>query len=104
MPGVDLRTRDCGGHAVVELRGELGLTGVAVALAAVAVREPDIIADLAALEFIDSSCGADPGRVGISDAVIRSFERLGWATKAWWPVPAQLGSCRSGSRQPDGIR
>ncbi len=42
MPGVDLRTRDCGGHAVVELRGEL---------AAVAVREPDIIVDLAALEF-----------------------------------------------------
>ena len=66
--------------------------------------EPDIIVDLAALEFIDSSCGADPGRVDISDAVIRSFERLGWATKAWWPVPAQLGSCRSGSRQPDGIR
>ncbi len=67
MPGVDLRTRDCDGHAVVELRGELD----------------------------------------ISDAVIRSFERLGWATRATrarWPIPAHLGSCRSDSRQPDGIR
>ena len=58
MFSVDLSTRECDGHAVVELRGELDLAdaaGVAVALAPVADREPDIIVDLAALEFIDSS-------------------------------------------------
>ncbi len=58
MSGVDLNTRECDGYAVVELRGELDVTdaaGVAAALAVVVVREPDIIVDLAALEFIDSS-------------------------------------------------
>jgi anti-sigma B factor antagonist len=58
MFSVDLRTRESGGHVVVELRGELDLAdaaGVAAALAAVAAREPQIIVDLAALEFIDSS-------------------------------------------------
>ena len=58
MFSVDLRTRGSGGHVVVELRGELDLAdaaGAAAALAAVAGREPRIIADLAALEFIDSS-------------------------------------------------
>jgi anti-sigma B factor antagonist len=58
MSSVDLSTRECGGHVAVELRGELYLVdaaGVAAALAAVAAREPDIIVDLAALEFIDSS-------------------------------------------------
>lgn len=58
MFSVDLRTRENGGHVVVELRGELDLAdaaGVAAALAAVAAREPQIIVDLAALEFIDSS-------------------------------------------------
>jgi anti-sigma B factor antagonist len=58
MFSVDLRTRESGGHVVVELRGELDLAdaaGVATALAAVAAREPQIIVDLAALEFIDSS-------------------------------------------------
>jgi anti-sigma B factor antagonist len=58
MSGVDLNTGECDGHAVVDLRGEPDLAdaaGVAAALAAVAAREPDIIMDLAALEFIDSS-------------------------------------------------
>jgi hypothetical protein len=58
MSGVDLNTGECDGHAVVDLRGELDLAdaaGVAAALAAVAAREPDIIVDLAALEFIDAS-------------------------------------------------
>ena len=58
MFSVDLSTRQCDGHVVVELRGALDLAdaaGVAAALAAVAAREPDIIVDLAALEFIDSS-------------------------------------------------
>ena len=58
MFGVDLSTRDCDGYVVVALRGELdiaGAAGVAAALAAVAARKPDIVVDLAGLEFIDSS-------------------------------------------------
>jgi anti-sigma B factor antagonist len=58
MFSVDLSTRECDGHVVVALRGELDLvnaTDVAAALVKVAAREPMIIVDLAALEFIDSS-------------------------------------------------
>jgi stearoyl-CoA desaturase (delta-9 desaturase) len=41
----------------------------------------------------DPACarhGADPGQVDVSAAVIRVFERLGWATGVHWPVPARL--------------
>jgi anti-sigma B factor antagonist len=58
MISVDLSTRDCDGHVIVALRGELDIAdavSVAAALAAVAAREPEIIVDLAGLEFIDSS-------------------------------------------------
>jgi anti-sigma B factor antagonist len=58
MFSVDLSTRECDGHVVVALRGELDLVdaaGVAAALVTVAAREPKIIVDLAALEFIDAS-------------------------------------------------
>ncbi len=58
MFSVDLSTRECDGHVVVALGGELDLVDaadVAAALADVAVREPEIIVDLAGLEFIDSS-------------------------------------------------
>ena len=58
MFSVDLSTRECGGHVVVTLRGELDMpdaASVAAALAAVAARQPEIIVDLAGLEFIDSS-------------------------------------------------
>jgi anti-sigma B factor antagonist len=58
MASVDLSTRDCDGHVVVMLRGELDVAdaaGVAAALAVVAARAPEIIVDLAGLEFIDSS-------------------------------------------------
>jgi anti-sigma B factor antagonist len=58
MFNVDLSTRDCDGHVIVVLRGELDVAdaaGVAGALAVVAAREPEIIVDLAGLEFIDSS-------------------------------------------------
>src|SRR5580692_11541954 len=58
MISVDLSTRECDGHVVVALRGELDVAdavSVAAALAAVAAREPEIIVDLAGLEFIDSS-------------------------------------------------
>jgi anti-sigma B factor antagonist len=58
MFSVDLSTRECDGHIVVALRGELDIVdaaGVAAALAAVVAREPGIVVDLADLEFIDSS-------------------------------------------------
>ena len=58
MFSVDLSTRECGGHVVVALRGELDLVDaadVAAALAAAVAREPGIIVDLAGLEFIDCS-------------------------------------------------
>jgi len=54
----NLSTRSCDGHAVVALRGELDLVdavAVAAALTAAAVSQPQIIVDLAGLEFIDSS-------------------------------------------------
>jgi anti-sigma B factor antagonist len=55
---VDLSTSEYGDHVVIALRGELdiaGAAGVAAALAAVAARKPEIVVDLAGLEFIDSS-------------------------------------------------
>jgi len=45
----------------------------------------------------DPACarhGADRGQIDISAAVIRIFERLGWATKVRWPTPARLDSRR----------
>ena len=54
----DLSTRSRDGRAVVALRGELDLVdaaAVAAALTAAAVSEPQVIVDLAGLEFIDSS-------------------------------------------------
>jgi anti-sigma B factor antagonist len=58
MVSVDLNVRECDGHVVVALRGELDIAdavSVAAALAAVAARKRTIIVDLAGLEFIDSS-------------------------------------------------
>ncbi len=58
MPGTDLSTRDCDGHVVVVLSGELDImdaASVAAGLAAVTAREPQVIVDLAGLEFIDCS-------------------------------------------------
>jgi anti-anti-sigma factor len=54
----DLSTRECDGHVIVALRGELDMldaAGVAGALVAVTARGPQVIVDLAALEFIDAS-------------------------------------------------
>jgi stearoyl-CoA desaturase (Delta-9 desaturase) len=45
----------------------------------------------------DPSCarhGADPYQIDVSAAVIRIFERLGWATGVRWPTPARLDSRR----------
>ena len=45
----------------------------------------------------DPACarhGAEPGQIDISAAVIRVFERLGWATAVHWPVPARLAARR----------
>ncbi len=58
MFSTHLSTRSCDDRVVVALRGELDLVdaaAVAAALSAVAVGEPQIIVDLAGLEFIDSS-------------------------------------------------
>jgi anti-sigma B factor antagonist len=58
MVNIDLSSVVRNGHAVVGLRGELDLNaaaGVTVALAGVAAAHPDIIIDLADLEFIDCS-------------------------------------------------
>jgi len=58
MVSMNLSSRECDGRAVVALRGELDVAdaaGVAVALSAVAARVPELIVDLAGLEFIDSS-------------------------------------------------
>jgi anti-sigma B factor antagonist len=58
MYSVDLRTRDGHGHAIVELRGELDVSDAAAVVAAfvlIVARRPEIIVDLAGLEFIDSS-------------------------------------------------
>jgi anti-sigma B factor antagonist len=57
MISTDLSIRGCDGHVVVTLCGELDLADaayVAAALTAVADREPEIVVDLAGLEFIDS--------------------------------------------------
>jgi anti-sigma B factor antagonist len=56
MISTDLSIRGCDGHVVVTLRGELDLAdaaSVAVALTAVADRQPEIVVDLTGLEFID---------------------------------------------------
>lgn len=58
MAGVDVSTRECDSQVVVALRGQLDMAeaaGVAAAFTAVAARGPQIIVDLAGLEFIDSS-------------------------------------------------
>jgi anti-sigma B factor antagonist len=58
MFSVDLSTREWDGHVVVALGGELDLVDAAdveAALVTAAAREPEIIVDLAALAFIDSS-------------------------------------------------
>jgi anti-sigma B factor antagonist len=58
MFSMDLSTREWDGRVIVALRGELYVldaAGVAGALAAVTVREPWVIVDLAGLEFIDAS-------------------------------------------------
>jgi stearoyl-CoA desaturase (delta-9 desaturase) len=52
----------------------------------------------------DPACarhGADPRQVDVSAAVIRVFERLGWATAVRWPAAARLDSHRRGQGQPD---
>jgi len=58
MASVDLNTRKCDGHVVVTLCGVLDVldaVSVAAALAAVAAQQPEIIVDLAGVDFMDSS-------------------------------------------------
>jgi anti-sigma B factor antagonist len=61
MLSAEWSTGGSGGQAVVALRGELDVVdaaSLAAALMAAVAREPVIVADLAALEFIDSSGAA----------------------------------------------
>jgi anti-sigma B factor antagonist len=56
MASAGLSTREYGGHVVIALDGELDVVDAAsvmAVLAAAAARNPRIIVDLAALEFID---------------------------------------------------
>jgi len=65
---VDLSTREYGGHSLVALHGELDIADAAsvmAVLAAAAARNPRIIVDLAALEFIDCCALAMLGRVRV---------------------------------------
>jgi anti-sigma B factor antagonist len=65
---VDLSTREYSGHFVVALHGELDIADAAsvmAVLAAAAARNPRIIVDLAALEFIDCCALAVLGRVRV---------------------------------------
>ena len=58
MFSVNMTTRECDGHVVVVLYGELDVADaadIAAALALVAASAADIIVDLAGLGFIDSS-------------------------------------------------
>jgi anti-sigma B factor antagonist len=74
MFSVNLSTRDCDGYVVIALCGDLDIAdaaGVAAALAAVVAREPEIIVDLARLEFIDCSGVAALARG-------RELARLAW--------------------------
>lgn len=62
MFNVELSTRECDGRVVVGLRGELDVAdavSVAASLAAIAAGHPQVIIDLAGLEFIDSSGSPD---------------------------------------------
>jgi anti-sigma B factor antagonist len=66
MVSAGLSTREYGGHVVVALHGELDIADAASVMAvltAAAVRNPRIILDLAALEFIDCSALGALGRV-----------------------------------------
>ena len=89
MFSVDLSVRECGGHVVVGLRGELDIAdavSVAASLAAIAASRPQIIVDLAGLEFIDS-CGVAalahgrkrPGRPAATCCWRRPRGRCSWS-------------------------
>jgi anti-anti-sigma factor len=85
MLDMDLGPGECGGYAVVALRGELDLVDAAAAAdgpEAVAAREPWIIVDLAGLEFIDANGvaallrGRRPARNAGGDVLLAAPQRL----------------------------
>lgn len=85
MLDMDLGSGECGGYAVVALRGELDVidaADVADALEAFAAREPWIIVDLAGLAFIDASgvaalsCGRRRARNAGGDMLLAAPQRL----------------------------
>ncbi len=85
MLDMDLGSGECGGYAVVALRGELDVidaADVADALEAFAAREPRIIVDLARLAFIDASGiaalwrGRRPARDAGGDVLLAAPHRM----------------------------
>ena len=87
MLDMDLGSGECGGYAVVALRGELDLmdaADVADALETFAAGEPRIIVDLAGLEFIDASGiaalvhGRTHARDAGGDVLLAAPQRLVW--------------------------
>jgi hypothetical protein len=92
MAGVDVSTRECDGQVVVALRGQLGMAeaaGAAAAFTAVAGRGPQIIVDLAGLEFLPS-----PGW-SMSSLFMRPWPRRPGTTGA-------CRCCRGGAAWPAG--
>jgi len=86
MLGMDLGSAECGGYAVVALRGELDLidaADVADALETFAAREPRIIVELSGLEFIEAFVtlrryvrDKNHPLIGLAGDVIRGMARI----------------------------
>jgi anti-sigma B factor antagonist len=73
MVSTDLSTVEYDGHAIVALCGELDVTdaaGVAAVLAGILAGRPNIIIDLAGLEFID--CGGLRALAGVREQARRA--------------------------------
>jgi hypothetical protein len=92
MATAGLGTRECGGHVVVALHGELDIADAAsvmAVLAAAAAGNPRIIVDLAALEFIDCCALGVLGRGGSAGVLaLAAGQRAGCCAGAGgrvWP-------------------
>jgi len=108
MPGVELTTGACDGHAVVALRGDLDLTGAAeaeAAITALVTRGQYLVIDMSALDFLDcSSLGAllraqALARRGGGDVVlaapqprVRRLMALTGKNEVFWVQPSVLAA------------
>jgi anti-sigma B factor antagonist len=110
MAGVDVSTRECDGQVVVALRGQLDMAeaaGAAAAFTAVVARGPQIIVDLAGLEFIDSSGvaalvrGRNLARQAGGDLLLAAPRRHSLAS---WPRAAMRSGARALVRERRQLR